>query len=318
MPAFDWELKEAVEEKVTINPSYGPKRIIGDSEGKVSGIELKRCTSIFDQNGNFAPKYNEEETTTIECDTVILAIGQATDIGFLMDDGSVDSERGCIKVESDSQQASNGIFAGGDAVTQPGTVIDAIAAGRAAAAAMDTYIGGDSVIDETLVDTDTKLERTPPVEGFADRPRKIENKLAPEERFCYDELCQGFSSDDARAEAQRCLCCHLRLELPEVLLPPENVLVFNSENVAAVPEQLEGVFHLLDEQKNILVIKGTADIKAGLQEMLENAEKSKFFKYEEDKMYSKRESEEIQVYLQKHGQMPPGDGASGDDMDDLF
>jgi hypothetical protein len=94
--------------------------------------------------------------------------------------------------------------------------------------------------------------------------------------------------------------------------------VFNSENVAAVPEQLEGVFHLLDEQKNILVIKGTADIKAGLQEMLENAEKSKFFKYEEDKMYSKRESEEIQVYLQKHGQMPPGDGASGDDMDDLF
>jgi hypothetical protein len=79
------------------------------------------------------------------------------------------------------------------------------------------------------------------------------------------------------------------------------------------------VFQLLDSEKNILVIKGTQDVKAGLLEALENAENSKFFSYEEDPMYSKRESELIQVYLQKHGCMPPGDGsAGGDDLDDLF
>ena len=94
--------------------------------------------------------------------------------------------------------------------------------------------------------------------------------------------------------------------------------MFNPENVSSVPESLEGVFQLFDAEKNILVIKGTADVKADLKEMLEGALKTKYFAYEEDKMYSKRESELIQVYLQKHGQMPPGDGAGGDDLDDLF
>jgi hypothetical protein len=97
------------------------------------------------------------------------------------------------------------------------------------------------------------------------------------------------------------------------------MFVFNAENVNALSEKLEGVFQLLDADKNVLVIKGTADVKAGLLEALENVEKTKYFIYEEDPLYSKRESELIQVYLQKHGQMPPGDGAGGgDDMDDLF
>jgi hypothetical protein len=274
---------------------------------------------VFDESGNFAPKYNEEETTTIDADTVILAIGQASDISFLMDDSCVETSRGCIKVDQDSMEATTGVFAGGDVVMQPGSVIDAIAAGRSAAQNIDKYLGGDGVIDEVLLSEDKTSHRYEPIEGFANQPRVPVISLDPENRLCYDEICLGFDDDGALKEAMRCLRCNLRFELPEVVLPPEDLLAFNTENVSSVPDDLEGVFQLLDDEKNILVIKGTANVKADLQEMLENAEKSKFFIYEEDKMYSKRESELIQVYLQKHGQMPPGDGAGGgDDMDDLF
>jgi NADPH-dependent glutamate synthase beta subunit-like oxidoreductase len=318
MPAFDWELKEAVEEMVNINPSWGPKRIIG-TDGKVTGIELKRCTSVFDDNGNFAPKYNEEETTTMDANTVILAIGQATDIGFLMDESCVETSRGCIKVDQESLEAAVGVFAGGDVVTQPGSVIDSIAAGRCSAASIDKYLGGDGVIDEQFLPDNSTLEKPEKVEAIANRPRMEEAKLDSSQRLCYDELCLGFDGSAAVEEAQRCLCCNLRLELPDVILPPEDMLTFTAENVNAVPDNLEGVFQLLDGEKNILVIKGTADVKSGLLEALENSENSKYFIYEEDPMYSKRESELIQVYLQKHGSMPPGDGAGGgDDMDDLF
>ena len=319
MPAFAWELAEAMEEAVKINPSWGPKRIIDSPDGKVSGIELKRCTSVFDEHDNFAPKYNEAETTTMDADTVILAIGQASDLSFLMDDSCVETSRGCIKVDQDSLKATTGVFAGGDVVNQPGSVIDAIAAGRCAAQSIDRHLGGDSVIDEVLLTDEDSIRRCEPIKGFANLSRVQINSLDLENRLCYDEICLGFDKDGAVKEAMRCLRCNLRFELPEVVLPPEDVLLFIAENVATVPDNLEGVFQLLDAEKNILVIKGTADVKTGLSEMLESAEKSKYFIYEEDKMYSKRESELIQVYLQKHGQMPPGDGAGGgDDMDDLF
>jgi hypothetical protein len=319
MPAFDWELQEAIDEKVNIKPSWGPKRIIGGTDGKVTGIEIRSCTSVFDDNGNFSPKYNEAETTSLDADTVILAIGQASDLSFMMDEECVDTKTGCLTVDPTTLEATTGVFAGGDVIAQPGTVIDAIASGRIAAQHIDKYLGGDGIIDETLVTDEHSPAMIKPDPGFAKQKRVPVSTLDPANRQCYDEICLGFDKDSAINEARRCLCCNLRLELPEVILPPENVLLFNSENVGAVPENIEGVFQLLDNEKNILVIQGTADIKTGLLERLENAENSKFFTYEEDKMYSKRESELIQVYLQKHGQMPPGDGAGGgDDLDDLF
>ncbi len=318
MPAFDWELQEAVFESVKIKPSWGPKRILGDHEGKATGIELRRCTSVFDGQGNFAPKYNENETTTMEADTVLLAIGQAADLSFIPDDCDVKVQRNMIKVNEDTFEATSGVYAGGDIVTQPGSVIDAIAAGRCAAEAIDKYLGGHGSFEETLVEAPV-VQNPEPIEGFAKQPRLPVATLDANNRQGYDEICLGLDDAGAVQEAQRCLRCNLRFEMPAVLLPPEDVLVFNTENIAAIPDKLEGVFQLMDVDKNILVIQGTADIKNALNQRLESAHNSKFFKYEEDKMYSKRESEEIQVYLQKHGKMPPGDGAGGgDDMDDLF
>ena len=93
MPAHDWEIGEAREEGVLMHPSWGPKRII-DENGTAIGIELVKCTSVFDRHGNFAPVFDEGITKHIETDRVILAIGQQTDLGFI-DPGRDGLSRGC-------------------------------------------------------------------------------------------------------------------------------------------------------------------------------------------------------------------------------
>ncbi|MCK5547497.1 MAG: BzdV protein, partial [Thermoplasmata archaeon] len=95
--------------------------------------------------------------------------------------------------------------------------------------------------------------------------------------------------------------------------PPEKWLAFTEENLKDVP-QAEGVFHLLDEDKKAIFIAGREDIKAGLEEQLKTNEKAKYFAYEEDKMFTKRESELLQQHLQKHGKLPE----MNDELDDLF
>jgi len=97
------------------------------------------------------------------------------------------------------------------------------------------------------------------------------------------------------------------------VLPPEKWLEFSPEVVSKVSD-LEGAFQLLDEEKNIIYIAGTSNLKQALQEQLSSNKKARFFIYEEDPMYTKRESELIQQFLQKHGHLPSG----SEEVEDLF
>ena len=320
MPAFSWEIEEAMDEGITIKNSWGPRRIIGSDEVKVSAVEMKGCTSVFDDKGRFSPTYDENETTTIEADTVVIAIGQQSDLDCIADETGIRSFGGCIQVSENSLEAAPGIFAGGDVVRQPGTVIDAIAAGRKAAASIDLHLGGDGNIDEVLCeDAEGEIfEKMESREGFAKLGRTPMPTMDVEDRKGFEELYLGFDEVNAAAEARRCLRCELRFRLPPVLLPPEDLLVFNNENIMDLPHGLEGVYQLLDEEKNVLAIVGTSDIRGDLLDRLDSAERTRYFRYDEDRMFSKRESELMQVYLQKHGAMPPGDGGGDDDLDDLF
>lgn len=130
----------------------------------------------------------------------------------------------------------------------------------------------------------------------------------------FQEVSLGLADDQALQEAKRCLQCDLRLYLNCNPPPPEKILAFNEEHIAQVPEA-EGVYQLYDEDKNILAIKGTPDLRKGLLEDLEDGSSAAWFNFEEDKMYSQRESELIQQYLQEHGEMP---GGGDSDLDDLF
>ena len=114
-------------------------------------------------------------------------------------------------------------------------------------------------------------------------------------------------------EARRCFQCDLCLYLSNVPIPPVEIINFLIENIKLVPDEA-GVFTLFDKNKKIIEIKGTSNLRKTLEEKLDSNGKIKFFKYEEDPMYSKRESELLQQYIKKHGGMPSG----GDELDDLF
>jgi NADPH-dependent glutamate synthase beta subunit-like oxidoreductase len=143
MPAHEWEIREALTEGVALNVSWGPKEILGDGE-KVTGVKFVRCVSVFDENGRFNPSFDETVTKVLEGDTVILAIGQAPDLSFLREKTDVLGGR-VIAVDPMTMETSlPGVFAGGDAVSGPATLIEAVAAGKIAAASIDRYLRGVS------------------------------------------------------------------------------------------------------------------------------------------------------------------------------
>ena len=216
MPATPWEVEMALDEGVRLMNSWGPNRIIGDSR-KVSGVELVRCTSVFDEEGNFCPTFaNIKETVTV--DQVILAIGQAPDLSFVNDRGPLRIEEGLVGIDEETQKTDiPGVFAGGDVAKTPGTIIDAIAAGRRAASSIDTFLGGDGSIEETFV------EMPPPEpatgrrdKGFADLKREEMPTIPLSERHDgFREVELGLSHDQATREAERCLHCDLELRLAQ-------------------------------------------------------------------------------------------------------
>ena len=152
-------------------------------------------------------------------------------------------------------------------------------------------------------------------EGFAAWPRvKVPELDAATRIAVFEEVSIGYTHDQAVVEAKRCLQCDLRLQLGCNPAPPEPVFAFDEAHISEVPEE-EGVYRLYDEQRNVLAIQGTANLHQELLNALKDNDNAAWFEYEENKMYSQRESELIQNYLQQHGTMPAG---GADDLDDLF
>jgi NADPH-dependent glutamate synthase beta subunit-like oxidoreductase len=217
MPANPWEIDMAVEEGVKLLPSWGPRRILGE-DGKVTGIELHRCASVFDDKGNFCPAF-EDVVETVHADQVILAIGQAADLSGLDGGGHLGIERGLIAIDPETLETTlQGIFAGGEAVSGPGAMIEAMASAKRAAAAIDRFLGGDGII-ETKGSTGSDL---PPYngkreKGFADLTRAPEPLLPVSERHAgFSEVALCLSDEQALFEAKRCLQCDLEYAIANV------------------------------------------------------------------------------------------------------
>ena len=312
MPAHPWEIKGAEEEGVIIHNCWGPMEIVEQARS-VRGICFKRCVCVYDSDGTFNPSYDDECAMGLEADTIILAIGQSSDPGFVQAEG-VNVRRNFIEIDEKTLETNvPGIFAGGDATAFPGAVIHAVADGRKAASAIDKYLGGDGVIDEKLVPLPRLNHRVGREQGFAGNPRLRTRKVPVADRTDFREVDLGLGHGDAVAEAARCLQCDLRLAISEIEMPPEHILPFTQENVMKVPE-IEGAFRVMNGEKKPLVVKGCANMRALLLEFLDSLDEAEFFDYEEDKMFSKRESELVQQHLQKYGEMPGGEM----DDDDLF
>jgi hypothetical protein len=314
MPANEWEVEEALEEGVILHPSWGPQSIVSDN-GRVKQVNLVCCTSVFDEQGRFNPCFDDAQTTSIETDMVILAIGQASDLSLVEGPG-VEVQRGLVQADKETMKTGvEGVFAGGEVVSGPAMVIDAIDMGRQAAISIDKYLGGEGDIAQALApaeEFDPYLGRQ---EGFAELARVAMPVLPVDRRHQgFHEVYLGYEEQMARQEATRCLRCDYRLHILAPVLPPEKWLPFSSEAVETVPE-LAGVYQLLDADKAILAIKGVINMRQALEEDLEGNDQPCFFVFEEDEMYTKRESELLQQYLQQHGELP---GGGAGELDDLF
>ncbi|MEO5358562.1 MAG: FAD-dependent oxidoreductase [Nitrospirae bacterium YQR-1] len=146
------EIEEAEEEGVERINSYGPLKINLDEKNRVVSMMFRRCISLFDGEGKFNPRYDDEDIITLPVETVMFAIGQAFDLSFLSDCG-LDvkmTERGMISVNPDGVSTSlDGLFVAGDLAYGPKLVIDAVASGKKAALKIHQYISGRTLTLET-------------------------------------------------------------------------------------------------------------------------------------------------------------------------
>ncbi len=214
MPAWKKDIEEAVEEGVVIKPFWTPTRIL-HRNGKVTGIEFVASRTIFKEDGTSYVREDPEQLLKVDADVVIVAVGQAPDVSFISRESQLErSLWGSLEVDQNSLTTNvEGIFAGGDFITGPTTVISAIASGRRAAIAIDHYLTGIKGPIK-IVDEKTQFEESAGLaldtESTESMPRiqiKIENPTVRSRDF--REVERGFTEEQARSEAARCLRCDL-------------------------------------------------------------------------------------------------------------
>ncbi|MFQ6113413.1 MAG: FAD-dependent oxidoreductase, partial [bacterium] len=151
MPAYASEIAEAEEEGINFMTEWGVDRIaLKQNSSYLYDIVLKRCTSVFNERGDFAPSYDESIKNTAFADFVLICVGQEADTDFIQGGMNLSlSKNGTIGANENTLETNmRGVFAGGDIVSGPASVIDAVAAGRKAARAIDRFLGGDGDIEQ--------------------------------------------------------------------------------------------------------------------------------------------------------------------------
>lgn len=218
MPATKDEIEEAHEERIHIHTRRGPSRIIG-RDGKVIGFETIDCVSVFDEQGRFNPMFAPGTEQVMEADTVIMAIGQTSDLSWVThEDGIELTPRNTIKVDPLTlATTAPGIFAGGDVSFGPRNAIDAVANGKKAAQSIHRYLTGEN---GKKVELAFHLPRAEEVEilvhdskqykrqwDYEKAHRVIIPTLPINRRIGVAQVELGYTEDQARREASRCLHC---------------------------------------------------------------------------------------------------------------
>ena len=303
-----------------------PRKVLDDEIDEVRslGVDIKVNSRIDSLDSLFHQDYHAILVTIgahqgIRRSSIVAAISGHPGIAkqFGLATNMVDGET-VLEANPDTLATSReGVFAAGDAVTNHTSVVHTIASGKRAAISIDKFLGGRGVLPAE------ETEEQEPASGHISLARKKETKrphkaLSPEQVQEFGEEELGLNEEEALDEGQRCFRCDLRFHISPPILPPEERLQFDAQNISQVPET-EGVYELFDEQKNIIYIKGTANLRQELEEQLE-ASKACYFIYEEKPMYTSRESELLQQFLQQHGKLPPQNLGLEEDLfdDDLF
>ena len=211
MPASLEEIAEAEEEDIAIECGWGPKEVL-TQDGKVSGVVFMRCTSVWDDQGRFAPQYDEQDTMTVPCEHVVLSIGQSVEWGGLLEGSKVELARGgWAKADGRTYQtAQPDVFVGGDVYTGPRFAIDAIAAGKEAAVSLHRFVQPDTSLtigrdpryfveldkeNVELEQYDTAQRQIPGMDDSIDWKRS------------FRDAKRTFTAEQVKTETARCLGC---------------------------------------------------------------------------------------------------------------
>ncbi|MEE8399480.1 MAG: FAD-dependent oxidoreductase [Desulfobacterales bacterium] len=207
MPAWEWEVEEAVNEGVKLIGSKGPKQLVG-KDGKVTGLEALDVRSVFDEEGRFNPSFYEGSEQVMQADTVVLAIGQVSNISWINEGDGIDvTPQGLIRVDPDTlATTSPGIYAGGDIAFGPRIIIEAVADGQNAARAIEKYLE-----EEIRIETrwhSTEIDHHIP-DDFDRIPRQKPPVIDIDRRTGIGEVEILYSESQARKESQRCYRCNI-------------------------------------------------------------------------------------------------------------
>ncbi len=210
MPAAADEVEEAKEEGIEVRNGWGPKEILTE-DGKVTGVVFKRCTRVYDENRRFSPEYDENDTVTVECESVLEAIGQSAAWGGLLD--GVDIARkpnGAIIYDPVTFETSaRDIFVGGDIAYGARFAIDAIASGRAGAESMHRAVheGQSQRIARDLREFRELNKDDIVIESFDNAKRQIPGRKPGKATETFRDLRLTLTEEQVKTEAARCLGC---------------------------------------------------------------------------------------------------------------
>ncbi len=220
MPASSEEVEEALNEGIKISFLVTPQRVLTEGDKlKVECIRMKLGEP--DASGRRRPIAISGSEFSVEVDRIIMAIGQRSIIPEKF--GLSTDKKGYLQVDNETLCCSRkGVFAGGDLVSGPASVIEAIQAGRKAAISIDKYLGGKGKIDQVFIPEEEENLCLGREEEFAYRRRIEMNTLPINQRLHnFPQVEYVLDEKEAIEEAERCLRCQLRLKISKAPLPPK-------------------------------------------------------------------------------------------------
>ena len=223
MASSNHEIKSSIAEGIKFNHAQAIKTIYKDENGRIKGVTLKKCLSMFDAEGRFAPSYDEDDTRELEVDTIVFAIGQSVNGAFAKNaikarpNTTFDCDKQTLQSVSNEK-----VFMAGDASGESVIAIQAMATGRRAAESVIRFLNGESLTEgRELKDTwtyETKLDMPTDWENITET-RVDMQELDPATRIhSFDEVALGYTKEEAEKEADRCRQCECRLCMKECIM----------------------------------------------------------------------------------------------------
>ena len=210
MPAAKDEVAEILEEKIEIKNGWGPKEVLTEN-GKVTGVVFKKCIRVFDENHRFAPQYDENDTITVPCANVLMAIGQSAEWGDLLKGSKVELRPNGTAVADPVtlQTAEPDIFVGGDIFHGARFAIDAIADGREGMVSLNRFVheGQSLTIGRDLRQFNELDKDDIRIESYDNAPRQAPGLKPGDPRKSFSDLRLPLTEEQIKTEAARCLKC---------------------------------------------------------------------------------------------------------------